>query len=471
MRTANRDQASVGATVAAPNLTVAYGRKGALERSPVRFRPSTAAIMLTLVPALAGCASHQVGPYRPVPIESDVARISSLAYPEDLAAFASTWPDKAAARNEMVTARMYVADMEYQVYEANLTKEIQDEGLLGTATLLGLTTASTLVSPAPTKTILSGLATGVAGLDKAYNEKELLSNAMQALQTQMRADRKAQAAEIYAKMLRGTGNVKQPTPIGEYTWSMALSDAEAYYQAGTISSALIGLTRTVSNKETNAALAKAEAGPNARAVKAAQDTAAPISQSSPPPGLAPLTKEQVRSNRISNPTSTITTIPHSDNSKNIANELFIVKVKAALCIPEKDASLSPATESAIKDYLRGMGQPVPKQIEPYFDPNLQPVLGKAINDVKDCKAQGFETPYEVGAFGVPADGRTDSIKDLQSKINDKLKANESSTTIKETGSFDTDTRDAIQELRERQKLPPGRQIDLTLDKYLNTRHK
>ena len=32
-------------------------------------------------------------------------------------------------------------------------------------------------------------------------------------------------------------------------------------------------------------------------------------------------------------------------------------------------------------------------------------------------------------------------------------------------------RDAIQELRERQKLPPGRQIDLTLDKYLNTRHK
>ena len=185
----------------------------------------------------------------------------------------------------MVTARMYVADMEYQVYEANLTKEIQDEGLLGTATLLGLTTASTLVSPAPTKTILSGLATGVAGLDKAYNEKELLSNAMQALQTQMRADRKAQAAEIYAKMLRGTGTVKQPTPIGEYTWSMALSDAEAYYQAGTVTSALIGLTRTVSNKETNAALAKAEAGPNARAVMAAQDTAAPISGATIPPAV------------------------------------------------------------------------------------------------------------------------------------------------------------------------------------------
>jgi hypothetical protein len=291
MRTTNRDQANASPPVIAPDLIVVNGRKEALERWRVRFRPSTAAIILTLVPTLAGCASHQLGPYRPVPIETDVARISSLAYPEDLAAFASTWPDKAAARNEMVTARMYVADMEYQVYEANLTKEIQDEGLLGTATLLGLTTASTLVSPAPTKTILSGLATGVAGLDKAYNEKELLSNAMQALQTQMRADRKAQAAEIYAKMLRGTGNAKQPTPIGEYTWSMALADAEAYYQAGTISSGLIGLSRTVSNKETNASLAKAEAGPNPSAVAAAHDTAAPISGSTLPP---PVTIPQSR---------------------------------------------------------------------------------------------------------------------------------------------------------------------------------
>jgi hypothetical protein len=278
MRTTDRDQASAGSTVIAPNLIVVNGRNGALERLPVRFRPSRAAIMLTLIPTLAGCASHQVGPNRAVPIDADVAMVSSLAYPQDLATFASNWPDKGAARNEMLTARMYVADMEYQVYEANLTKEIQDEGLLGTATLLGLTTASTLVSPAPTKTILSGLATGVAGLDKAYNEKELLSNAMQTLQTQMRADRKAQAAEIYAKMLRDAGNdIKKPTPIGEYTWTMALADAEAYYQAGTISSGLIGLSRTVSNKETNAGLAKAEAGPNPSAVAAARETAAPIS--------------------------------------------------------------------------------------------------------------------------------------------------------------------------------------------------
>jgi hypothetical protein len=218
--------------------------------------------------------------------------VRSIAFPDNLETFASNWSDKAVARNEMLTARMYVADMEYQVYEANLTKEIQDEGLFGTAAILGLTTASTLVSPAPTKTILSGLATGVTGLDKAYNEKELLSNAMQALQTQMRADRKAQAAEIYARMLRDVGNgVKMPTPIGEYTWAMALADAEAYYQAGTISSALIGLSRTVANKETNASLAKAEAGPNPSAVTAAHDTAAPISGATIPAVTIPQSRK------------------------------------------------------------------------------------------------------------------------------------------------------------------------------------
>lgn len=271
MRTTPRGHIEAGRP--APRSAFLADRKGAFAR-----RLKTIAIGLALIPTLAGCASHQVGPNRPVPIDTDVAMVSSIAYPQDLATFAANWPDKATARNEMLTARMYVADMEYQVYEANLTREIQDEGLLGTATILGLTTASTLVSPAPTKTILSGLATGVTGLDKAYNEKELLSNAMQALQTQMRADRKAQAAEIYARMFRDAGNeVRKPTPIGEYTWSMALADAEAYYQAGTISSALIGLSRTVANKDTNASLAKAEAGPNPSAVAAVHATAAPIS--------------------------------------------------------------------------------------------------------------------------------------------------------------------------------------------------
>jgi len=224
---------------------------------------------------VVGCTTHQLGPTRPITIEDDVAWMRSVSQPqpEDVARFrVADSTRQANMRNEVVTARMYIADMQYHLYESKLTKEIQEEGLAATLMSLGLTTSATLLSPAGTKTILSGLATAVTGADKAYNEKLLLSNAIQALQTQMRADRKEQASAIYAKMFKSSGN---PTPIGEYTLPMALSDADAYYQAGTIASALIGLAKTVSAKETHADEAKASAGPNPAAVTAAKGIASP----------------------------------------------------------------------------------------------------------------------------------------------------------------------------------------------------
>jgi hypothetical protein len=181
---------------------------------------------------------------------------------------------------------MYIADMEYHDYEARLTREMQNEGLLATATSLGLTTAATLVTPAGTKTILSGIATAVTGMDKAYNEKELLSNTMQALQMQMRADRKTQAAVIFAKMYRDTGSgTKTVTSIGDYTLPMALSDADSYYQAGTIASALIGLSKTLANADRNADDAKSLSGPNPVAVSSVKEVAAPRAGGSVVPTL------------------------------------------------------------------------------------------------------------------------------------------------------------------------------------------
>jgi hypothetical protein len=242
--------------------------------------------------SVAGCVSTQVGPIRPITIDDDVAYTRPVAEP-DLSSFYTATPlAQAAMRNQIVTARMYIADIEYHYYEARLTREVQDEGLGATLATLGLTTASTLVGSAGTKTILSGAATAVVGADKAYNEKDLLSNAIQSLQTQMRADRKAQAAAIYAKIFvkDASGNTKGTTPITEYTLPMALSDADAYYQAGTIASALIGLSKTVATAEHNADQAKADAGPNPDAVTSAKITATPIAGQTPviPSAMTPL---------------------------------------------------------------------------------------------------------------------------------------------------------------------------------------
>lgn len=238
--------------------------------------------------SVAGCTSTQEGPIRPITIADDVENVRAYAG-ASLANFYTVRPsDQPSARNEIITARMFIADLEYHYYEARLTKEVQEEGLGATLTSLGLTTAATLLPSASTKAILAGAATAVTGADKAYNEKELLSNTIQALQTQMRADRKTQAATIYAKMFKDNGNnTKTPTPIAEYTLPMALSDAEVYYQAGTIASALIGLSKTLANAEQNADEAKSQKGPNPTAVSDAKGIAAPISPSiNAPSGVA-----------------------------------------------------------------------------------------------------------------------------------------------------------------------------------------
>jgi len=224
-----------------------------------------ATLLALLVPTVASCtlATHQVGPTRPITIDDDVAWMTQLAVPEsDIRAVYHNYSpaQQAALRNQVISARMYIADMEYNYYEARLTREIQDEGLLATAISLGLTGSASLIPVAQTSRLLAGIATGVTGLDKAYNEKELLNNTVQALQTQMRRDRKAQAADIYSKMFVGGGQTV--TPIEQYPLPMALSDVDHYYQAGTLASALIGLSKTVATAEQNADNAKGQAGPN-----------------------------------------------------------------------------------------------------------------------------------------------------------------------------------------------------------------
>src|SRR4051812_42186917 len=105
--------------------------------------------------SVAGCTSTQVGPIRPITIADDVAYTRPLAEP-DLSTFYGADPlSQAAVRNQMLTARMYIADVQYHYYEARLTREVQEEGLAATLASLGLTTASTLVGSAATKTILS----------------------------------------------------------------------------------------------------------------------------------------------------------------------------------------------------------------------------------------------------------------------------------------------------------------------------
>jgi hypothetical protein len=206
-------------------------------------RVSLAALSLSL---LTGCVSTIFPslrqPDRLYSIDEEVGRVRAALDSQDLWDSFARAPSKS-SRNAYITARMYAIDILYTKYESQLTHENQEVNFLATATSIGLNSVGALTTVASTARILSGIAGGVTGMDNAYNDKVLLSKAIQNVQTQMRANRAEQAALIFA-------NLRCPLP--NYPMGMALSDLEAYYRAGTFTAGLIKLSETVNKAEAEA---------------------------------------------------------------------------------------------------------------------------------------------------------------------------------------------------------------------------
>jgi hypothetical protein len=338
---------------------------------------------------------------------------------------------------------MYIADLEYHYYEARLTREMQDEGFVATAVNLGLTGSAALIPVAQTSRQLAGIATGVTGLDKAYSDKLLLSNTIQALQTQMRADRKAEAAVIYAKMFKDSGGGSRTiTPIAEYTLPMALSDVDAYYQAGTIASALIGLSKTVAGAEQRADEAKTITGPNPTAVSLAKTTAAVVPplpivfrQSIPSTPRAPLPRtganpplRQVEPT-MAGLTETENGIPQSSGEV----------IQTNLCISTPATSFDSARD-AIQQAKIGAKQITPRsftntenrivnaaEVQMFLNARSPPCVFDS-----DPSQVGYRTAYEK--FRFPDEAAVTALQQILKVCDERLGI---------SGKFDAATRDAI----------------------------
>jgi hypothetical protein len=356
-----------------------------------------------------------------------------------------------AERNQIISARMYIADLEYHKYEAKLTRDLQTEGLASTLAVLGLTSSAALITVASTKSILAETAAVVTGADKAFSEKVLLSNTIQALQVQMRIDRQTQAAAILAKM---------PVSIEEYTLPMALSDVDKYYQAGTLASALVGLNKTVATAEQHATTAHDLAGPNGELVTRLKAVA------NPPP-LA--STQQI----LGSATVVLPSAPHAPpappGDRRTPTELRmtpneITGIQQALCVSPSNGLLGPLTRTAIHDYLLGRGvRNPPTAVDTVA---IRSNLGAAADAIPDCRVAGYLNAYEVGAFGMPIALSAAKIMELQNQLAEQLKGQTLTVdgqpaTLVANGKMDAVTRTAIARVRELKKIAPtlGGQMD------------
>ncbi len=216
-----------------------------LRKAQIALRIVTGSVaVLGIALGVSGCLSSlSDGPERLVSIVEETSSIRAQfgSVPRDYFSWAE-W-QKVAFRDEFITARMSGIDIQFSAYETSLRQERQQLGFLATTTNIALMGTSSLIAPVQTKNILSAAAGGLTGANAAYNDDILLNRTIQVLQSQMRANRSRKAAFILAKL---------GSPISVYPIGMAQSDLEDYYQAGTLTSALVEVTHSVAQQAINA---------------------------------------------------------------------------------------------------------------------------------------------------------------------------------------------------------------------------
>ena len=153
--------------------------------------------------------------------------------------------DKARVRNAILNDLMAIIDLNYHEFEAGLRTDKAVKDSAAEIVTLGLTAASTAVGGEEAKTILSAIATGVVGANSSLDKNVLQNNTIQTLELEMRALR----AEKERDLLNGMADSDAHYPL-----QSGIRDIVAYYYAGSLTDAMLGLVeKTGSDAQANLA--------------------------------------------------------------------------------------------------------------------------------------------------------------------------------------------------------------------------
>lgn len=136
-------------------------------------------------------------------------------------------------RNAIVLARVAELDTLYNEYESTLLFEARQSGFLlsFTGALAGLAGSQASAAASQNYSLLSG---GINAAQSSYEKEVLAEQTMNALISQMRAERARVLGEIYDKLR---------APVSRYPVQAAISDLERYRQAGTLATGLVAMNQ------------------------------------------------------------------------------------------------------------------------------------------------------------------------------------------------------------------------------------
>lgn len=177
----------------------------------------------------AACVGPAAGPFD-APRSSDVGSVTARNAMGDalgrdclqVSGAADTAEDRAARRNRLVAAHLIAIDAAYYEYERGLLDHTRR---LGLGSLLSRSRHAGPVDNEPSRALSASATTRPSGINREQQRHGLVT----LLQTQMRASR-AEQRNLMTRRLE--------LPYDEWNSCLALADALAYEQAGTLNNAL-----------------------------------------------------------------------------------------------------------------------------------------------------------------------------------------------------------------------------------------
>ncbi len=155
--------------------------------------------------------------------------------------------DKVRVRNAILNDLMATIDFNYHEFEVRLHTDKTVKDTSAEIVILGLTAASTAAGGAEVKTILSAIASGVVGANSSLDKNILQNNTIQALELEMRSLR----AQKEKDLINGMADSDAHYPL-----QSGIRDVIAYYYAGSLTDAMLGLVaKTGSDAEASRATA------------------------------------------------------------------------------------------------------------------------------------------------------------------------------------------------------------------------
>ena len=198
---------------------------------------SIAAWLAAMVSALCGAGCRTTQATKPPLITAE--RLPSYNYTSPkssnyyLTVYNNAAPtERMRVRNAILNDLMAMIDFNYHEFECRLHS---DKAVKDTSTeivTLGLTAASTAVGGAEVKTILSAIATGVVGANSSLDKNVLQNNTVEALELEMRSLR----AQKEQDLINGMADTDAHYPL-----QSGIRDVIAYYYAGSLTDAMLGL--------------------------------------------------------------------------------------------------------------------------------------------------------------------------------------------------------------------------------------